>query len=880
MKKTILVLCLFTSTTLPGQDINDQTLKQIDQLLIEQKFKDAKQKSDSLLRSVNPSDDPIIYLRAATSLINSYIELGSFTEGVNVGDRIIREHEGLIGVDNHSTSEFYCAIGEAYHLTQSNNQKAIAYFNQAMVFCERLKNPDKDLKAAILRGMGGANYYMGEYRKAILHLESAQKILVDSYNEEQIAVNLRSLGNSYWGLRDYNKAANYYNQSLDVLYHQDPVDSLTVGQVLHAMGYIFMDQEDISTAYKTFTKASELLEKKHPKVSSPMVWVYGDVGRALIDLKKYDSALIWLQKALNANVFEYQQNDYYQNPPLININDDFQHFMILKLKGQAFQKKYLQSGKKEDLEGMIDSFLLSDKQVDNIRKSIPKAEDQSTIAYYATEIYSKAIEAMVKVFHSTQEKRYMELAHYFMEKWKITRVHLKFLEASAKADNILPPELIERDRQLLKEISKLKSSLREYMTANSDSIRLVKSQLFEAEENYERFLTDLKENYPSYHASRFDLKVASSLEVQNILKKDFPDRAVIAYHNFEDKLYTSITTKDTVLVAIELHDYDLNELTKRIRKELTNPNSMLNSTDTLSSLLFNQIEPMLTGVSEISFVLDPVLQLIPMELIRFGDDFLFERFDVSYHFSSTLLTSQKTSELSNDEFVGFAPSYDSLSIASLPGAKTEIRSASSVFGGETYEDQKASESIFKSMGKNSGLIHIATHAIIDEQNPESSYLQFSTTDDNEDSKLYFFEIYNLKLKAQLVTLSACNTGFGKIEKGEGVMSLSRAFAYAGVLSTVVSLWPASDKSTPELMKYFYQNLKEGQAKDVALNNARKQYLATAQGKARHPFYWGGFVLIGDNSPIEDDANLLVYVIPSVLIIVMIFTVYQRKKRRS
>ena len=129
----------------------------------------------------------------------------------------------------------------------------------------------------------------------------------------------------------------------------------------------------------------------------------------------------------------------------------------------------------------------------------------------------------------------------------------------------------------------------------------------------------------------------------------------------------------------------------------------------------------------------------------------------------------------------------------------------------------------------------------------------------------------------MVTLSACNTGFGKIKKGEGVMSLSRAFAYAGVPATVVSLWPASDKSTPQLMKYFYQNLHDGQSKDVALNNARKQYLETAQGKARHPFYWGGFVVIGDNSPISRRTNLLVWMIPILIIIILIGTVLKKKK---
>ena len=100
--------------------------------------------------------------------------------------------------------------------------------------------------------------------------------------------------------------------------------------------------------------------------------------------------------------------------------------------------------------------------------------------------------------------------------------------------------------------------------------------------------------------------------------------------------------------------------------------------------------------------------------------------------------------------------------------------------------------------------------------------------------------------------------------------------YAGTPSTVVSLWPASDKSTPELMKYFYQNLKEGQAKDIALNNARKQYLENATGKARHPFYWGGFVLIGDNDPLQTRSLTYLWIIAGMLGIGVIFILSRRR----
>lgn len=880
MTKTTVILFAFLICQYTRAQTEVKTsIDRIKELVNSKNFENARQVADSLLLVTDPKVTPVSYLRGTSALIMVHVKSGLYTEAVKVGDELLTRHSELIGLENYATSEFYMSIGEAYHLTQSNNKKALAYFEQALRFYEELDAQDIDLKISILRGMGGTYYYMGQFQKSISVLQECQQILDNTNSTNRIAVNLRSIGNSYWGMRDYENAATSYERSLEVLLSESPPDSLTIGKVLHAKGYIHMDQEDFQKAYRTFALASELMGKKHPKVSSPMVWVYGDVGRSLIDLKKYDSALIWLQKALNANVFEFHQSDYYQNPPLTNINDDFQHFMILKLKGQAFLKKYIESGSRKDLEGMIDSYMQSDQQVDNIRRSIPKAEDQSTIAYYATELYSHAIDAMIEVNEINPEKRFLELGHYFMEKRKITQVHLKFLEASAKSSNILPSEMLVEDKEILDQIASIKSSLRNEMMNSSDSVSLLKKKLFDAQEKYEKFIAEVKRKHPSYHASRFNLKVASSSEVQDLLRTKFPNRAIVTYYNFGEKLRTSILTKDTLVIKVLRHNLDFTLLAQNFRERLTNPDMPVTRNDTLNRLLIDNISPLVEGLSEITFIPDPALQLIPMELMQYADKYLFENFDISYHFSSTLFISQN-GQSDRDEFAGFAPSFDSLSLISLPGAEAEVKAISEIFEGPTFTGAQADESSFRTMSEKSGFIHLATHAIIDEENPESSYLQFSQNEgSNDDSRLYFFEIYNLNLNAQLVTLSACNTGFGRIQKGEGVMSLSRAFAYAGVPATVVSLWPASDKSTPELMKYFYQNLKDGHTKDVALNNARKSYLANAQSKARHPFYWGGFVLIGDNSPIEEETNLLVYVIPSALIIAMILTVYRRKKSR-
>lgn len=104
----------------------------------------------------------------------------------------------------------------------------------------------------------------------------------------------------------------------------------------------------------------------------------------------------------------------------------------------------------------------------------------------------------------------------------------------------------------------------------------------------------------------------------------------------------------------------------------------------------------------------------------------------------------------------------------------------------------------------------------------------------------------LRLNADMVTLSACQTGLGKVLAGEGVMGLTRAFLYAGAQSLVVSLWSVNDAATAELMKGFYGNLKAGMARDEALRQAKLSLMRRPGGSWRHPHFWAPFVFVGDS----------------------------------
>jgi CHAT domain-containing protein len=170
--------------------------------------------------------------------------------------------------------------------------------------------------------------------------------------------------------------------------------------------------------------------------------------------------------------------------------------------------------------------------------------------------------------------------------------------------------------------------------------------------------------------------------------------------------------------------------------------------------------------------------------------------------------------------------------------------------GKYYLAENATKSKFLNVASNSKILHLATHAQANDKMGDFCFLIFSNRKDREEKELlYAREIYNLQLKADLVTLSACETGLGELKKGEGIISLARAFAYAGAKSIVTSLWQISDVRTKDLMISFYKNLHNGLQKDDALWKAKMDYLHKNKGEAASPFYWASFIGIGDMSPL-------------------------------
>ncbi|MEM9858197.1 MAG: CHAT domain-containing protein, partial [Bacteroidota bacterium] len=291
--------------------------------------------------------------------------------------------------------------------------------------------------------------------------------------------------------------------------------------------------------------------------------------------------------------------------------------------------------------------------------------------------------------------------------------------------------------------------------------------------------------------------------------------------------------------------------------------------------------------SKLLMLVDGPWESVPLDLLKIGtldnSKYLLENISISYAYSFDQLFQAWNSHNTikyKSELVSFAPSgfgvQDSLTYSEFRDLEVDLRwnkdeanKLAKTMNGRAVVDYAATETNFKKT-LDSRIVHLATHAFFDLNNPMYSRLVFSKNDSTDDGYLFAGELYNMDLNAEMAVLSACNSGTAKDLRGEGGISLANAFMYAGVPSVVMSKWQVDDQSTSQLMQYFYENLKKGMTKSEALRQAKLTFLETAPPEKQHPFYWGAFVVIGDDSPLFRKSFTWVLPLTLLFFLVLVF----------
>ncbi len=744
---------------------------------------------------------------------------------------------------------------------QGDHQQAIAYYKEALSKIGlTLNDKTKSLFITLYNNTGRSFYKLKKYASADSYFQKALKLLatvdpkIHRYNNNfqqlynNIALNAQLQG-------QYETTFTFLQKRLE-LPHASPKD---IGTAYKHIGTTFFKQKKYQEALDTLQAALVIREKVYPKKHSYRSLVHRAIGDVQTAQQNYTAALNSYQNALCAIVYNFEEEDINQNPSIENALDYAELLQVLTAKANALQlaKKYKHA---------LATYQLCSQVIDLMRTSFQHNTSKLFLMEEGMAMYEKAIALALQL----NDKK---TAYHLVEKSKA----MLLLEAmrGIKARSNLPKALLDEEQALKVDISyyqkKIWAEEEKGLTANSEAIKKWGTRVFKLKEEYIKLKDRFAQEYPSYYQLQYNTSVTSIDEIQReLLNKK---TGLVSYFIGTKKTYVFAISNNDIQVHTIEKTTDLIRLVNTLRqclrrdKGLANPHLTYYETahQLYQTYLGKAISSFASTVDELIIIPDGVLNYVPFETLltelpTFNSpryelrkiSYLIRDYQLTYGYSATLLLEGRKLKNNKDlkTFGGFVPNFgntettvrgcDGDVLGNLPFGKENIVTINDIVNGTLHFDEEASLGHFKKIANQYKILHLCTHACA-ETDFKNTRIYFS------DDELLAFELYNIPLNAELAVLSACETGLGKLQKGEGIMSLARAFMSSGCPSVVTSLWSVDDKSTSEIMRYFYQNLKKGHAKDEALHHAKLQYLEEKGVEASHPYYWSGFVHIGNTA---------------------------------
>ena len=431
------------------------------------------------------------------------------------------------------------------------------------------------------------------------------------------------------------------------------------------------------------------------------------------------------------------------------------------------------------------------------------------------------------------------------------------IENRANHNNLLKNRTIANTASQLDNYIKKEKTIRDKLTElkqkQQDLDTIFRQELSKLEVDLAEINKKIEDENPSF----FKLN-SSKFSFDNLNLAE--NTSVLIYSIADGELFRTTLSMDNIRTTL-IGNYKSIELqVEEFLIAIKNPNSA-DRFNELSQNLYNILLSEVSITDNLIIKADESLLNIPFELLQSGSEYVIENSTIAYtkglfYLNQNMYKSEKVAQSNANFYVpnyqNFMPADTELALRGEPynleGAQEEVQTLSELIGGQIYEKEQASKSNFFKTANNSSILHIAGHAFLNNDDAELSYIALS--DSEEDNQLFISELYALKSNANLAVLSACNTGVGGYKSGQGIISLSEAFMYSGIPSTVSSLWSAPDQSTKDIMISFYHFLSEGFTKSKALQKAKLEYLSKVENpKLKHPYYWAGFVMYGNDAPI-------------------------------
>jgi CHAT domain-containing protein/tetratricopeptide (TPR) repeat protein len=874
-------------------------------------------KALTINQAVISADDPklaLVYLNYG----RYYSLIGNDREALNMYDKAEYIYKNTTSDSKKNLAPLYHNIGNIY-ANSADYDKALLYFNKALSLYQSMPGESEQNIPAILSNIGYVYEKKGNYQQALSnYLQSVEK---GKKTLNNVTI-YRNLANIYHITNHSDDAQIYYELALDESLasfgEQNPETAFTFLKFGEFLSLTNRNREALTDLSKGLTIYRNLFGNKNLDVANALKYI-GNFYARNYDFSK---ALNYFQQSLIAGFANFNSDRIVDNPEISK--SEMNYFMLNSLNGKAFALKNIFSKNKERidyLEASAAAYDASIKMIELLRSSYQNEESKLLIAGNEKSTFRNAIQVSVELYDNTHSRKYLEKALELSEKGRSAVLLSNIRDLEAKEVGEIPSKLRDQETGLKESIGlyeKLVYDEKASPKANSEKLNLWNNKLFELNKEYDSLVAVFEKEYPEYFKMKYDNSVMGLKEIQDKLTED---QTVIEYIiNDTTLMYRFVISKSRVdLTSVSLSRQffsDITTLSEQMSgKSFNNYNredfdQFVNASARLYKILIPEnLSHKLPG--ELIIIPDGELGYLSFDVLLTeqpkADEmgyrslpYLIKKSALNYAPSATMMFGEfGNKQPNNHDVVAFAPTYDNMKeipvntilnrqssqsyLMPIPGAQIEVSNLRRIFKCKILKDQKATKDNFLKYAGNFSILHLAMHTLIDDENPLYSKLVFYRDKAADEANLLnTYELFNMKLNAQLAVLSACNTGKGKLIGGEGILSLSRGFFYAGVPSVIMTLWAVEDRSGADLMTSFYKYLSDGKAKNEALRLAKMDYLKSSDQMRAHPHFWAAYMSIGNTNPIKDidkPVTVVYYIIGITVVCILIIILFIAIKRR-
>ena len=724
---------------------------------------------------------------------------------------------------------------------------------QYFFISEKQKNQEQKI-AAILNL---SNVYQSSGRASVAIQLLENSIKTEKLSDFKKGIFYNNLGTNYLILKDFDSAKIALEKSIIYLSNQKNKTEILSNSYRNLVS-IFCQDQNFEKANLYFEKAKKILQKIPQLQPREKAKFCLENAILLFQQNKFDASNQQILEVFSILIPNYSKtkNDL---PDKNSLYSETILLDALDLHAEIFVK---QNKFKQALETFRICFYIEDLFEKIIVYENSKIIDQFRIRNRV----EKCLEIYSILIQKEKKSNYLEDAFLLCEETKssVLKNYNSNKKTATKEEKSIIIELQYINVEIAKEQNK--SDLANISKINS----YIKRQ-----NNLMLSLKDLQFKNSLIKHGKIDLKAL-------FLKLQQQKTVLVEYFSGSENLYSfTLENQKIEFKKIDNKQFSSIKIAKFI-EFFGNPDAISSTISGFMSTgneLYKMLQLPNKSVSKNLIVIpDGLLNFVPFEALitkkssttNFAKmNYLLQDFIISYNNSASFYLEEKSISNSNKTVLGIFPVFEK-SDFELFFSKTELQSIKSNFRGNYFENSTATFSNFQKNASNFPILHLCTHADGGDIETPASIKFF-------DTNIMYSELYNLNIKPDLVVLSACQTGIGKLYKSEGAMSIARGFQFAGAENLLFSLWKVNDYTTSVFMADFYRNIKENKSFSEANHQAKLDFLNNPEisNSKKSPYYWSAFVYYGTIEK-EANSNYYIYVISSVVVILFIFVFYRKR----